>query len=144
MLTAAALCLAANIYHEARSEPIIGQYAVALVTMNRAGGDPDRVCNVVLARKQFSWTARLVKGRKVLRGGLPREKDAWALAQAVASVTLSGGMVDITKGSTFYHEARIRPSWAGAYVKVRQVGHHVFYRHNQYVISDLSQRGKKV
>ena len=29
------MCLARNIYHEARGEPITGQYAVAEVTMNR-------------------------------------------------------------------------------------------------------------
>ena len=30
------LWLTLNVYHEARSEPLIGQMAVALVTLNRA------------------------------------------------------------------------------------------------------------
>ena len=35
----ALLCLALNIYHEARGEPLKGQIAVASVTMNRANWD---------------------------------------------------------------------------------------------------------
>ena len=42
-------CLAENIYHEARGEPLAGQYAVAEVTMNRVRSRefPNSVCAVV-------------------------------------------------------------------------------------------------
>ena len=33
MISAALMCLAMNVYHEARSEPMIGQYAVAHVVI---------------------------------------------------------------------------------------------------------------
>ena len=42
-------CLALNVYHEARSEPMDGQYAVAHVVLNRVADDsfPDDACKVV-------------------------------------------------------------------------------------------------
>jgi hypothetical protein len=42
-------CLTKNIYHEARGEPVDGQYAVAEVTMNRVASKhyPNTVCDVV-------------------------------------------------------------------------------------------------
>ncbi|UUZ75417.1 cell wall hydrolase [Polaromonas sp. P1(28)-13] len=142
ILATAALCLAINIFHESRGEPVMGQYAVALVTLNRAGGDHDKVCEVVKARKQFSWTTGLVKSGKVVPKGLPRDEDAWNKAQIIANVTLSGRMRDFTKGSTFYHATRVRPYWTSAMVMTKQVGRHIFYRQDRYVIADL-YKGRK-
>src|SRR3954451_10498628 len=53
-----ALCLARNIYFEARGEGARGQYAVAAVTLNRVREKrrPDGICGVVYQKKQFSWT----------------------------------------------------------------------------------------
>ena len=53
------LCLALNIYHEARGEPLIGQEMVASVTLNRVASPlyPDNVCDVVYQPRQFAWTA---------------------------------------------------------------------------------------
>ena len=62
-------CLAKNIYFEARNEPFAGQFAVALVTLNRVSDTtfPDTICKVVNQgihtadgfpkrdRCQFSW-----------------------------------------------------------------------------------------
>jgi len=62
-------CLAKNIYFEARNEPFAGQFAVALVTLNRVNDTafPDTICKVVYQgihttdgfpkrdRCQFSW-----------------------------------------------------------------------------------------
>jgi len=61
MLETALMCLALNIYFEARSEPIQGQIAIAEVTLNRVASPnfPNDVCSVVLqdtsAGCQFSW-----------------------------------------------------------------------------------------
>ena len=59
MLSAAVICLALNIYHEARGEPIEGQRAVASVTLNRTLDPrwPSTVCGVVYDPQQFSWTS---------------------------------------------------------------------------------------
>lgn len=46
-LSEALLCLALNVYFEARGEPIIGQYAVAHVTLNRVKENNSTVCKEV-------------------------------------------------------------------------------------------------
>ena len=50
MIETTLLCLALNMYFEARSEPIAGQIAVAEVTLNRVASPhyPNTVCEVVL------------------------------------------------------------------------------------------------
>ena len=49
IMTAAITCLALNVYHEARNEPMNGMYAVASVVINRVQDDrwPNNVCAVV-------------------------------------------------------------------------------------------------
>lgn len=135
-LTTAAICLAANIYHESRGEPIVGQVAIALVTMNRAGGEPHRVCDVVLKRKQFSWTAGLVRANgQMKQRGIPKEPLAWTTAELVASIVLNGWVPDITRGATHYHEQSIRPWWSRSMPLVATYGAHKFYREYK-VIAD--------
>ena len=43
-------CLALAIYFEARSEPVVGQLAVAQVVLNRVVDErhPDNICDVVM------------------------------------------------------------------------------------------------
>ena len=61
MIETALLCLALNVYFEARSEPIAGKIAVAEVTLNRVASQdyPNTICEVVLQENQngcsFSW-----------------------------------------------------------------------------------------
>jgi spore germination cell wall hydrolase CwlJ-like protein len=128
------MCLALNIYHEARSEPILGQYGVALVTMNRAGQDRSKVCDVVFKRKQFSWANKGVwrsgNGWILSRRLQPKEKHAWETAVIIAETTLSGRMCDITHGATYYHERSIHPYWASIFTRVKDMGRHVFYASN--------------
>lgn len=128
LLTAAALCLAMNVYHESRGENVAGQYAVALVTMNRAEHDRKNVCKVVLKPKQFSWTTGLVKGKALKLKGEPKDKQSWATAQSVAKVVLSGRMYDFTSGSTHYHTLAVRPVWRKSMLATKVVGQHIFYK----------------
>lgn len=127
IVSTAALCLAANIYFEARNQSIPGQYAVALVTMNRAG-TAKHVCTEVFRPKQFSWAnqgvARQGRGWKV---PTPREQAAWALAQRISKVTLAGRMADFTWGSTHYHTLAVAPTWRLRLTKVKRIGSHIFY-----------------
>lgn len=127
------LCLALNVYHEARGEDLEGQFAVAQVTMNRAGGDPDKVCEVVFAPYQFSWTNDLVLAtpqERIARADrfMPRESQAWDLAKFVAKTALNGGMADVVGDATHYHATRVSPRWAGSFEQVATIGRHVFYR----------------
>ena len=58
LITSAIMCLALNIYNEARGEPIAGQYAVAQVTIQRTASPKweNTICGAVYEYKQFSWT----------------------------------------------------------------------------------------
>lgn len=133
IVTTAALCLALNIYHESRAEPIPGQYGVALVTLNRAG-TKHRVCAEVFKSKQFSWTEGVVtrteKGWVISNSHKPKEAHAWWVAQRIAATTLEGRMPDITNGSTHFHAKRIKPYWSYDRKPSKVLGRHVFYRLN--------------
>ena len=49
MIAEALMCMALNIYHEARNQSMVGQVAVAEVVMNRVEDSrfPDTICEVV-------------------------------------------------------------------------------------------------
>ena len=51
----ALMCMAINIYHEARNESVIGQIAVGQVVMNRVADErfPNTVCEVVTQGKHY-------------------------------------------------------------------------------------------
>lgn len=118
-------CLAQNIYFESRDQPLTGQVAVGLVTLNRTTSNrwPNTICGVVKQRKQFSWFWDGKSDR-------PRNKVAYAIAENIASTLLSpeNAVVDLTDGATHYHATYVAPKWKGSLTKVTQIGGHVFYR----------------
>jgi spore germination cell wall hydrolase CwlJ-like protein len=116
-------CMFKNIYHEARGEGVAGMQAVAAVTLNRAAQTGESVCDVVYARKQFSWT-NTTKGRNK-----PIEGDTSVLYIVVAQA-MSGAMQDITGGATHYHTKHVNPVWRKALNKVAVINNHIFYRKN--------------
>lgn len=125
-------CLARNIYHESRGEPREGKYAVGLVTLNRVrdGRFPSTVCGVVNQRTrsvcQFSWRCHGVTP--------PRASDpAWQESRQIASrlLTEPGFYASLRQrygNIIFFHERRVRPSWARVRVMVARIGAHLFYR----------------
>ncbi|WP_252193638.1 cell wall hydrolase [Pseudomonas sp. TAE6080] len=116
----ALICLALNIYHEARGESLEGQVAVAMVTMNRANWQTTRVCQVVYERNQFSWTNRA-------KNYSPQEPVAWAKAKRIANRVINGHHEDITHGATHFHTRAVRPAWRNSLKKTATIGQHVFY-----------------
>ena len=116
------MCLALNIYWEARNQSVAGQLAVAQVTLNRVL-DPrygDNVCDVVYEHKQFSW---YWDGKK----DVPMEKHAWERAYLIASAALDGsGHVEF-EGVTHYHAVYSKPFWKDYMVKVAKIDDHIFY-----------------
>ena len=114
-------CLAENIYYEARGEPLVGQYAVAEVTMNRVRSPefPDTVCAVVHRRGAFSWTYR-----DDLAEPFGYE---WRRAQAVASSVYDNIESPLVNGALFYHATHVAPDWAVTRSQVALVGRHLFY-----------------
>jgi hypothetical protein len=122
-------CLALNIYWEARSEPLLGQVAVAAVTLNRVAAPafPDTVCAVVFQGEergrhlcQFSW-------RCDGRADQPRNLVAWEEARRIARLALSDGVADPTGGALWYHAAHVLPPWSREMSLRTRIGHHLFY-----------------
>jgi N-acetylmuramoyl-L-alanine amidase len=113
------LWLTLNVYHEARSEPRVGQMAVAYVTLNRAMEKRVPVKEVITQPYQFSWTFQK-------DSYIPDDPDAFF--QCMHSIYLALKTPDFTNGATHYHLDSITPHWASAYTYVAQFGSHKFYR----------------
>ncbi|MFD1803948.1 cell wall hydrolase [Mixta tenebrionis] len=119
----ALLCLALNIYHEARGEPLKGQIAIASVTMNRANWDINQICPVVYAPKQFSWTHLT----KTAWRYPPGSDKSWQRAQQIAHQIINGELSDVTNGATYYHNQTVTPVWRNEFARTATIGSHVFY-----------------
>lgn len=116
------LCLATNIYFEARGSSLDDQRAVALVTINRARHWRWRgaICDVVWERSQFSWTIWANQPRNRVR-----TVGSWQTSQMVAYEVLRGQIEDITGGSTnYYNPSVVNPSWARLAVQSQRIGAH--------------------
>ena len=123
-------CLALNIYHEARGEPLKGQVAVAQVVLNRVAHVrfPNEVCAVIKDGGewprgfcQFSWWC---DGRS----DAPLESKAWRESLALADAVLSGAHGDPTKGALWYHATSVTPAWREEFDRTGRIGDHIFYR----------------
>lgn len=114
-------CLAKNIYYEAGIESDHGKYAVAQVTLNRlkSGQWGDTICKVVYSKAQFSWTLK-----KKLETPSGR---AWIDSQWIANRVLNGERVPNLKDATYYHADYVSPYWKKSFVKLQQIGQHIFY-----------------
>lgn len=105
MLVESLLCLALNIFHEARSEPIESQIGVAAVTVNRSRdkGYPSSICKVVYEPSAFSWTSskakRSIKDISQIKG--EEDKKAFLQAKRIADLYLKG-KIESTVGSRKY------------------------------------------
>ena len=116
-------CLAHNIYFESRNQSASAQFAVGFVTMNRVKSPqfPNNICDVVKQRHQFSWYWDGLSDK-------PKNKKAYALAEKIASMILSGRFVDNTGGALFYHSYKVKPKWAKHMEFIAQYEDHLFYR----------------
>jgi hypothetical protein len=122
-------CLTAAVYHEARSEGVEGQRAVAQVVLNRARHPafPNSVCGVVYQGSnrrtgcQFSFTC---DGSLRAR----REPAAWAQARRIAGAALAGSVYGPVGHATHYHASYVQPWWAASLHRAVSVGSHIFYR----------------
>ena len=122
-------CLALNIYHEARGEPLQGKIAVAHVVLNRAAARrfPTSVCEVIKQggenrryRCQFSWWC---DGRS----DTPRDLAAWRESLLIALLIRRGAADDPTEGALWYHADSVRPYWANILTPHTKIGRHIFY-----------------
>ena len=137
MIAEALLCLALNVYHEAKNQNVVGQIAVAQVTMNRVYDDryPDTVCEVVKQGPTYSWKPNYpIKNRCQFswycdgKSDKPREEYAWEHAQMVAHEVYYGNVVDVVEGATHYHAHYVTPEWASSKTYIVRIDDHIFYR----------------
>lgn len=127
------LCLALNLWHEARHEPIEGLVAVAQVTLNRVEHPdfPDSVCTVVYERTknkqqkiicQFTWTCQQLRQPK------PSE-PTWLAVLDVVNRLIQGEFLDWQqryKNSLNYHAYYVNPKWN--LKPLKRIGAHIFYQ----------------
>lgn len=117
--------LAKNIYHESRGQEIKGQYAVAIVTMNRvnSGKFPSTVEGVVRQPGQFSWVRN--KGTNKIT-----DNKSYAIAKEIArNVINKEGVIykEVSfqiKGAQYFHEKRVKTSSKRRIVA--RIGEHIF------------------
>jgi len=130
MIMTATMCLALNVFFEARHETTDGQLAVAEVTLNRVNDHryPDTVCEVVWDDNQFSWTHDGVHDDPSRMSYL--DKEAWNDIQTLASDVLEGTLKLNGLTATHYHASEVRPFWVNHYVYDGTVGNHRFYTNN--------------
>ena len=145
-----AICLANNIYHEAKGQPDAGQVAVGLVVLNRVKDSryPNTVCEVVYdARMRESWKTkqyldlpddeRTYYPRKHQcqfswycdgKADVIRDKESYAKIYALTIRILTGRYDGLIEGATHYHAHYVSPSWSKTHTYVGQIADHIFYR----------------
>lgn len=131
-------CLAKNIYHEAGSESVQGQAAVARVVMNRIShGFGKNPCAVVyqvnhiptethngkvikVKQCQFSWVC---EGKAEPNKNSIKYKQAEQIAYNVLAYDSYTDVVP--KTALFFHNLSVDPLWP--YKQVARIGNHIFY-----------------
>lgn len=132
-------CLAKNIYFESRNQPLVGQVAVGLVTINRVKSSryPNTVCEVVYQAVVYeNWKGNIVPKRNACQfswycDGLPEtinDESSWSNAISLARKIINNEIIDITEGSLFYHSNKVSPNWSKTMRKSVQIEDHIFYK----------------
>ena len=123
------------------NEPFAGQFAVALVTLNRVYDKnfPNTVCDVVYQgihtkdgfpkrdRCQFSWYC---DGMSDVTANVKAYEETQKIANLamISYGSMKSQGLDYTEGAIYYHTHEINPRWSTAYPKVGRIGDHIFYR----------------
>lgn len=119
--------LAEAVVYEARSESMLGQYAVAEVILNRVASKrwPNTIRQVVYQPYQFEYVVNKHLQRK------PDKKD-WTTAYIVA-YNVKHELVEPITGSDHYLNPKVvkrMPKWTRHYRYVMTIGNHTFYASN--------------
>jgi len=137
MISTAIVCLALNLYFEARSESLAGQLAVGFSTMNRVADEhyPDTVCEVVKQAKYNEWSKDPIRHQCQYSwfcdgmSDAPTDSKAMLEATILATNIYYGRVTDISNGATHYHATWIEPpSWTYEMTRVVTIDQHTFYR----------------
>ena len=120
------VCLAKNIFFEARGTDEAEMIRVINVTTNRVKLSGDSYCGVVYRPGQFSWTFDLIKNNIGNFINHTLEAKAWDKAKELATYQLAYGFKDTTDGSLFYHAYYVNPHWP--YQETVASNYHIYYR----------------
>lgn len=146
------VCLATNIYHEARGESTVGKIAVGLVVLNRVENRewPDSICEVVYeGPKRESWETKQnlslsdndriyypVKNKcqfswycDGLSDDINYNTHEWAVSLQVSEKLLSTDKFKgLLEGATHYHTINVIPTWRLKMTLITRIDNHLFYR----------------
>ncbi len=131
----AILWLTLNIYHEARSESVGGQKAVAHVVFNRVKNRNLSVKEVVQQPKQFSWI-------HLKKKYTPNEWGAFV--ECIKIVLEVIDEPDFTGGATHYHLGTVYPKWAPKMTYLGKYGSHLFYKKGPVLIIHIKKQKTKL
>ena len=133
------VCLAENIYFEARGESHKGQVAVANATMNRVGSDsfPSSICKVVYQPNQFSWTRK--------KEIIIEEPEAYQKAELIASKALAQQLPKVVGTADHYYAEWVDPpEWSKKMKYVGKVGQHLYFDSNQKPVKNDGRPTKAI
>jgi spore germination cell wall hydrolase CwlJ-like protein len=139
------ICLAKNMYYEARNQGTAGLFAVAAVVFNRVNDSrfPNTICEVVQQgpiraswkrdgtyypiknKCQFSWYC---DGKSDEPKELKKYQMIFDIADSILTNELS--FIDITDGAVFYHADYVTPGWAKTKHRTIEIEDHIFYTWN--------------
>ena len=134
ILETALMCMALNMYHEAKNQSMLGQLAVGQVVMNRVEDKrfPDNVCDVahqglyhkngVPVRHKCSFSYWCDGKKEIIT-----DMDAWLRAISVTQMVLSGITLESVSDATHYHANYVNPFWSKDAELLDQIGRHKFY-----------------
>ena len=137
-MISAVMCLALNLYFEARDQPVVGQLAVGFSTMNRVADEryPDSVCGVVKQAQYSAWDSKNPIRHRCQYSWFcdgmsdePKNSKAMIEATILAANIFYGRVTDISDGATHYHATWINaPYWTEQMTTVFTIDDHIFYR----------------
>jgi len=137
MIAEAIVCLALNVYHEAKNQSLAGQIAVAEVVMNRVDDPryPNNVCDVVKQGLTYKWKPSVPIRNQCQfswycdgKSDVAKEKEAWEESLSVAKGVYYGYLDAYLEGATHYHAYYVNPSWAETKTYITRIDDHIFYR----------------
>lgn len=133
-------CMALGLYHEARGEPVIGQYAVGATILNRVRSKayPKTICGVVFQNKhkkhrcQFSFACDGISDT-------PQNTKSFLAMKRLAKTILEQGISREAKflgqyfqstvdDMTHYHRHDVSPVWSKKLKQISSLGAHVFFK----------------
>jgi spore germination cell wall hydrolase CwlJ-like protein len=102
-------CLAANSYHEGRSESDIANIMIMATVINRVNDKrfPDDICDVVFQNKAFSWTS---DGKSDKIKNLTQYRRLYKLAETFLINRRS--FLKLSQKVNHYHTTKVKPYWS--------------------------------